>query len=97
MLGLTDREMLGRLLDDIVGELTLGVALETVVCTGDAVFDLMVGMTLVADVGLAVGEDENIGLAVGRVLDMVVFAAVGFLLGDNVGMVLCAIVGDETG
>ena len=89
--------MLGRLLDEIVGELTLGVALETVVCTGDEVLDLMVGMTLVADVGLAVGEDENIGLAVGRVLDMVVFAAVGFLLGDNVGMVLCAIVGDETG
>ena len=71
MLGLTDREMLGRLLDEIVSELTLGVALETVVCTGEEVLDLLVGMTLVADVG--------------------------FLLGGNVRMVLCAIVGDERG
>ena len=85
MLGLTDREMLGRLLDEIVSELTLGVALETVVCTGEEVLDLLVGMTLVADVGLAVNEDENTGLAV------------GFLLGGNVGMVVGAIVGDETG
>ena len=90
-LGVADCELLGLPLETVVGEYE------------DEVLDFMVGKTLGLDVifivGMVVGTTlrKVVEGAVGTVLDMIEVVKVGDPLGDNVGMVLCAIVGDETG
>ena len=80
-----------EVLDFMVGR-TLGLDVSLTV-------GMVVGIALRKVVGCAVGKllGVMVGVAIGIVLGMIEFAKVGDPLGDNVGMVLGAVVGYETG